>query len=324
MKAIVAPDNVYFVEATTNHIGFASLYTEKYKNMQTNEIHFHSTSPSDKYMGELTSIELTELCNNIGRNVNADTLDWTSAMGRTLLTVEECDVMKIQKIIQSLLDQGYRIYVNDGSQLTLSHISNYCWETRERCILANYKKYKLTNHWNVIKNTISSEWKNADRVKLLELKEFMIMEFPEENDNCNSYWRTLFQEQSSSTPILDESVKQEDQNTKRERDKKQQDQANDDEGLCIICLENEAETYLESCEHIVVCEKCANQLAQHPNPEIRLKCIYCKQKISKIHHLKSMKIVDIADISHDKEIGEDASSQIDISSGSSYFDSDSD
>lgn len=278
MKALIAQDNVYFTDRE-NKIGFAILYEEKYKHKTTGEVLYYAKDLSSyNYIGELGINELDSLCENARLNTGANTLDWNSCYGRILLSVHECDYAKIQNVIRFILNAGHRIYLNDGSQLTLNPNITYSWEMREQLLLQNYLKFKSMFGWDVLKCTISTEWKNAERVKLLELKQFMISEFPDDNNNDNSIsWRNLLNKEIQNT-INTENTK----NTEV-----------DDEGLCIICCTNEAETYLESCGHIVVCEECSDNLAKSNNPEIRDKCIYCKQNINQITYIKSMKIVKL-------------------------------
>ena len=69
--------------------------------------------------------------------------------------------------------------------------------------------------------------------------------------------------------------------------------SDDDQALCVICLENERETYLEPCGHIVVCESCSENLAKDPNPNNRENCVYCRRPIDNIAYIKTCKTVSV-------------------------------
>ena len=298
MKCVVTQDNVYFVDSK-NEIGFCVLYAEIYKHKQTGEIAYYTENYNDyEYVTELSVSELNELCESVKHDTNTATLDWNYVCGRVLLIVNECDLFKIQFIIQSLLDKGHRIYLNDSSQLTLKPGMKYSWETREIALLQNYYRFRNEQYWEVLKNTISTEWKNAERVRLDELKLFMLTEFPDENNNDQSlFWRDiLINVANTDLNTLENTGNTENTNfsqldSPNENNLQNNNNVDEEDGLCIICCENEAETLLDTCGHIVVCERCSRDLANSNNPELQNKCIYCKQNIQQITYIKSMKIV---------------------------------
>lgn len=58
-----------------------------------------------------------------------------------------------------------------------------------------------------------------------------------------------------------------------------------DDGLCLICKENERETVCDPCGCIVVCEPCSRKLENEPGHE--KVCIHCRQRIYCISYIKS-------------------------------------
>lgn len=54
---------------------------------------------------------------------------------------------------------------------------------------------------------------------------------------------------------------------------------NVDENLCIICMDNIANTMVLPCEHIVICNICSNKLKNTHEAHI---CIYCRKEITDI------------------------------------------
>ena len=299
MNAILAHDNVYFLNCASENIGFACLYDEKYQDRHSGKIvYIYNCVESWEYVGSLTSTELSDICATVAQDTGAFSLDWNSSMGKTLLTVKKPDVYKIESIIQTFLNNGFRLYMNDGSQLTLSpeNMPNYSWRAREQLLLKNYTHYRSLSYWSALKDTISFEWKMGERVRLPELKAFMLAEFPEantkENEKDSTAWKNILQENDKGkhkNNIDGETLNESEGNVER-HDEAPEHEIEED-GKCIICFENEAETLLEKCGHIVVCEKCSDELNRSKNSEMRDKCIYCKQDIDQITYIKSLKVL---------------------------------
>ena len=287
---IISNDNVYFHDSTDS-IGFAALYDGIFAKADGTLIHlpFYTNNDGDeqhaKYIRSLSSSEMETLLEKIRRLTNLKTLNFCYAMGRTLLTINISEIYQVHRAIQTILEEGFRIYLNDHSQLTINLEDvngQYNQTNRELALQKKYKKLvqQGDKYWDSIKRTISYQWRCAGRVILPELKEWMISQFPEEN-NENNMWTDLKWE--TSDPV--------------ESDKLTNDsnESSDDElcGLCIVCFENERETYLEPCGHIVVCEACSDKLATSDNDNLRRLCVYCQQNIETISYIKRSKIVHL-------------------------------
>jgi hypothetical protein len=213
-------------------------------------------------------------------------------MGRTGLSVDQTEVNFISSIIQSLLDRGHRLYLNDRSQLTLNPPFVYNQETRETELLRQFIEWKTMAgvNWNAfIKNTINREWRLAGRVRNRELKQLLIAEYPEENAEDNMWndfnWNQIPESSESSDSSESSEVLDNDADNGNAIE-------GEEDGMCIVCYEAEAETYLQPCEHIIVCESCSDKLATEQNIDIRDKCIYCRQDIESIIYLKSGKVIN--------------------------------
>lgn len=61
-----------------------------------------------------------------------------------------------------------------------------------------------------------------------------------------------------------------------------------EEGMCSICDEKEAETLCDPCNHLLVCEKCSDKLVDDNN--YIAKCIMCQQEIQQITYVKSGRV----------------------------------
>ena len=283
---IVFNDNLYYPK---DSIGFAGLYNEIFVTQNNKEIHYRFYIDGDgneqraKHIRSLTIMEMEQLLNGIRQQLNIDTLDFCYTGGKTLLTINISEVRDISRVIQTMLKKGFRLYMNDHSQLTINIQDvngQYNQKNRELALLEMYKRYKnqSNNHWCFVKKMISYEWRCAGRVKLPELKEWLILHFPDENREQN-IWSTI----EWDLPDVDDAHDANDANNNQE----------EDDGLCIVCFENERETYLEPCGHIISCEKCSDDLAQSDNENIRKLCIYCQQRIDTISYIKSGKTIDV-------------------------------
>ena len=49
-------------------------------------------------------------------------------------------------------------------------------------------------------------------------------------------------------------------------------------GDCCVCMENPIQTSLYPCQHLIMCRRCTQGLANHENPNLR-KCPVCRQDI---------------------------------------------
>lgn len=317
---IVPNDNLYFHDSTNTTI-VCVVYDNIYKKGNGEECYTRTYTDEygqtqfAEYHRDLTSSEMDELVQRLRDQTNVDSVDWGSAMGRTYISVANNDILNAPKIIQALLEKGFRLYMNDGSQLTisLSDVYNqYNQENREKALFNMYKRLKNESningksYWDSVKSTISYQWKCAGRVKLHELQAWLINEFPRENhedDEWNNFdWNSqnVVQSQpepsqvpaSSSLqpppppPSVEDHIVEPQAQSRHEQDE-------EDDGLCIICYNNERETYLEPCGHIVVCEACSDNLAHDANLVNRTQCVYCRQSIQDILYLKSSKTIHI-------------------------------
>ena len=288
---IVPDDNVYFFDSTDS-VGFVVLYDTVFKKDDGEIIHTRVYRDNDGIIKPAEPIGLShqdieQLCEHIRHEYNIVSLDFCYSCGRVLIMLAKQEIQFAPKVIQAILEKGYRLFMNDQSQLTISLEDvegNYNQTTREKALLKTFKKWmeQSQEHWNILKNTISCEWRYAGRVKLPELKCLLIQEFPEENCDKNGFWSNFDWSSHSSTQTRVEQTEND-------------DETDIDDGMCIVCYERERETFLEPCNHIVVCEQCSDEFAQNPNSNIRKKCILCRQSINNISYIKSNKIVNVND-----------------------------
>ncbi len=56
-------------------------------------------------------------------------------------------------------------------------------------------------------------------------------------------------------------------------------EAEKEDNICMICLDNKADTMVLPCNHIVVCKVCSNNLQKTPDNKI---CVQCRRPISEV------------------------------------------
>ena len=83
------------------------------------------------------------------------------------------------------------------------------------------------------------------------------------------------QPQSQSTPPSECFTKKRKEN--QEEQKNQEDPNDPDAGLCMICLDKEADTMVTPCHHNVVCSECSLLLENTGDAHI---CTHCRQPIT--------------------------------------------
>jgi len=205
-----------------------------------------------------------------------------------LICVKEQDANKIPALIQSILDQGHKVWMNDGSQLTLLPGQKYTTENVEHLLLQMYTKYKemMPVHdrlsWtDFAGKVIKRHYILASSFESPILKEFLLTEFPEENRKDEEHKRNQKKpkiENNSEQPKIEKP----DSVVERKPD-------SEESGMCVICEDQEAATYLIPCDHIFCCEKCSLELEK--NLTYRDKCIVCQKQITQINYLKSGKVI---------------------------------
>lgn len=57
----------------------------------------------------------------------------------------------------------------------------------------------------------------------------------------------------------------------------------EDDGLCMLCRENEKDTYVYPCGHLIICSECSDNTQKIKS--FKNTCIYCNQNIKKIIYL---------------------------------------
>lgn len=246
-----------------------------------------------------------ELCKDLSATTNCNSVNWGFSMGRSYIKIHKNDLKFAQVIIQTILDKGFRVFLNDCSELTIrkSDLEGgvYNQTTREKLLLQKNieSKTRYAKYWDVNKSLKSYEWKLAGRVKLPELKHFLLEHFPDENREDNFYKNINWDECVCVSANLTMEERDNTVNTLNINEVKQHDDDNtspndndDDDNVCIMCYDAERETYLEPCGHIVICEACSDKLRnEENNSNLKNNCIYCRQHIDSISYLKTSKML---------------------------------
>jgi len=83
----------------------------------------------------------------------ARSLDWGYVGGRAVLSVKNYNKKKISKVANQILAQGHRLYVNDGSGVTLNVGETWDRETIEARIIESYDEFvkrDMTKCWHQV------------------------------------------------------------------------------------------------------------------------------------------------------------------------------
>lgn len=189
---IVPNDNVYFYDAAIGTIAIIALYDSVFVKPSGETIHrsVYTDENGERQIARrvrsMTFKELDSLCEEVRQSTGVESFDWNSSSGQTVLKVSKDDIQQASVVIQAILEKGFRIYMNDKSQLTISLEDvggHYNQDSRERALLEMYRRLVRNSqgHWDALKCTIDYQWTRTERVKLPELKAWVIEMFPENN-----------------------------------------------------------------------------------------------------------------------------------------------
>ena len=138
-------------------------------------------------LGRITFIHLPSdpNCDSIVTELQklASTVSWSDTYAGPVIWVKEQDAAKIPQLIQCVLDWGNKVWMNDGSQLTLKSGFLYTTENVEIALLAMYQNMKSISviGWSCAASTLSREFILADSFSYEPLQEFLLQEFPQQN-----------------------------------------------------------------------------------------------------------------------------------------------
>lgn len=96
-----------------NNVTFAILYAEKYSDPVTRTM--------NTYTGTMKPHEIEAMCKSVSEECKLITpIDWGYSCGRCLLWCQKEDLNSLYEIIGAFLSRGQRLYLQDGTQVTLS------------------------------------------------------------------------------------------------------------------------------------------------------------------------------------------------------------
>ena len=242
--------------------------------------------------------DFTEICDLL-RPI-ASTISWSSTYAGDVLWVKESDVQQIPALIECLLDKGHTVWFNDGSQLTMKPYKHYTVENYEKCLLEQYqygKEIMKDKYTELAGLTMDSFYVLADNFTTPRLQLFLLENFPLQN--ANSEFRKTMQTPNQPIVILNreseywQGIKGYSKFESLQEKTKPEPipmvvEDEEESGMCVVCDEFLAATFLEPCEHLYCCEVCSLRLENDAN--YNDKCIVCQQKIEKISYLSSGKI----------------------------------
>jgi len=178
---IESVDNYYFLDSNGN-ITFAMLYDEIpyfwrdfYKKLHNG-------------IGKGGIKDVDSLISEVKINFDCKSLDYFYRAGRLYLYVNHKESNKIIKIIQYFINLGHRLFLNDGSELTINidNCPKYNWKTREVLLLKKYTKTVESDFvWKMWKYILSYDLRLVKRYKNENLQKFCLKHFPKENNVVN-------------------------------------------------------------------------------------------------------------------------------------------
>lgn len=81
---------------------------------------------------------IQELIYQVATETNNHTLDWGYIGGRCFLSVDKKEENNVPIIIQTLLDKGNRIFINDGTEVTFEPGMTYNQINKEKLLLKSF------------------------------------------------------------------------------------------------------------------------------------------------------------------------------------------
>ncbi len=254
-----------------------------------------------------TAESLDSFINSLKEKTGSSTLDWFSACGRDGIQVSNDEKNLVPIIIQEILDRGYHLYINDGSQVTLFPGQKYSKEEVQWQILYRYIDFekKMSYNGEIIralesylelmdKQVLDPQYwliedgliwlKKATKTLEDQNQESLVKEFVEKYP-AKIQWMNLTRDINFYEGHLGNKRKYQDISPDEQIEildkinllKKQL--THEEQNMCSICFENPIETMVLPCMHGMACRACSDKLKGTENED---KCIYCRQKIEEI------------------------------------------
>lgn len=245
--------------------------------------------------------------------------------GRYYICIDIDEMDKMTTLIQMILDDGHRICMNDGTQITFNPGDTYSVENQQRKQL-NSLKMLMDLHSSHALRTDDADyrWRDFDEeidnecyisneywmiqeaqdffrecfnrdLKLASCEPKRIYKFKDRyhfgylwNEDKYSKPKKITSPTTSSTSSSSSSTNHKNKKSKIHEDTS--DKLIPDK--CMICCDNDIETIVYPCEHTVICESCSQKLKSDQSIN-RTQCIICRQKIESIYYIKTCQQIKV-------------------------------
>lgn len=220
--------------------------------------------------------------------------------GRDIVTISEQDLPKIFDIAREFVQQGYQIYMQDGTQVSFDDVKQVSQQGQEKLLLESLVEIERTGGADLCIKLCKlpihrsdfwscEEGKNlAARLRIhssdrlldkLDPEEMTIGEYFYEQNKKKTKTTTT----KNNIPTVLDGKGQSEVPTKKTAKTEELGFAEVKQNDCVICFEKKADTLVEPCGHVVVCRRCSDGLKKDiVNAHI---CVICRQAIQYISNI---------------------------------------